>query len=243
MDSFEVGTLKLKNVPVLIKAPALRGIPKRETESFSPLALGLSMTIDYASKKLTIGEKLPEEPHDISLGLRHHRLALVRGLINGTRSTYFVVDTGGEVISISTATAQALAAQPSRKIALKVYGTSGWDRDAFLLPGVNLNFSDICVQELLGGRPQPARAERAPRLRGGRDRRAQVPQPVSRGDGSRKERAEADADGELRDEEQNEIRHGWQFPVVSNETLNWGLATGNFVRRVPSSEAVAALRH
>ena len=36
------------NVPTLIKAPALRGIPKRETESFSPLALGLSMTIDYA---------------------------------------------------------------------------------------------------------------------------------------------------------------------------------------------------
>jgi Flp pilus assembly protein TadD/predicted aspartyl protease len=143
MDSFEVGTLKLTNVPVLIKAPALRGIPKRETESFSPLALGLSMTIDYTTKKLTIGEKLPEEPADISLGLRHHRLALVRGMINGTRPTYFVVDTGGEVISISTATAEALRAQPTRRIALKVYGTSGWDRDAFLLPGVNLNFSDI----------------------------------------------------------------------------------------------------
>jgi tetratricopeptide (TPR) repeat protein len=143
MDTFEVGTLRLKNVPVMIKAPALRGIPKRETESFSPLALGYSMTIDYATKKLTIGENLPEEPSNFTLGLRHHRLAMVRGMINGTRPTYFVVDTGGEVISISTATAQALAAQPARKIALKVYGTSGWDRDAFLLPGVNLNFSDI----------------------------------------------------------------------------------------------------
>jgi Flp pilus assembly protein TadD/predicted aspartyl protease len=143
MDSFEVGTLKLRNVPVLIKAPALRGIPKRETESFSPLALGLSMTIDYKSRKLTIGENLPEETADVRLGLRHHRLAMVRGLINGTRPTYFVVDTGGEVISISTATAEALAARPARKIALKVYGTSGWDRDAFLLPGVNLNFNDI----------------------------------------------------------------------------------------------------
>ncbi len=55
IDTFEIGTLKLENVPVLIKAPALRGIPKRETESFSPLALGLSMTIDYATRKLTIG--------------------------------------------------------------------------------------------------------------------------------------------------------------------------------------------
>jgi predicted aspartyl protease len=143
MDSFEIGTLKLTNVPVLIKAPALRGIPKRETESFSPLALGLSMTIDYASRKLTIGERIPEEPADFNLRLRHHRLAMVRGMINGTRPTYFVVDTGGEVISISTATAEALSAVPPRKIALKVYGTSGWDRDAFLLPGVNLAFNDI----------------------------------------------------------------------------------------------------
>jgi Flp pilus assembly protein TadD/predicted aspartyl protease len=143
METFEVGTLRLKNVPVLIKAPALRGIPKKETESFSPLALGFSMTIDYKAKKLTIGADLPEETADVRLGLRHHRLAMVRGLINGTRQTYFVVDTGGEVISISTATADALAARPGRKIALKVYGTSGWDREAFLLPGVTLNFDDI----------------------------------------------------------------------------------------------------
>ena len=56
LDEFEIGTLKLENVPVLIKAPALRGMPKRETESFSPMALGLSMTIDYATQKLTIGK-------------------------------------------------------------------------------------------------------------------------------------------------------------------------------------------
>ena len=146
IDAFEIGTLKLTSVPVLIKAPALRGIPKRETESFSPLALGLSMTIDYVAKKLTIGESLPEETADFTLGLRHHRLSMVKGLINNSRPTYFVVDTGGEVISISTATAAALATQPTRKIALKVYGTSGWDREAFLLPGVNLNFNDIAYK-------------------------------------------------------------------------------------------------
>ena len=33
--------------------------------------------------------------------------------------------------------------EPARKIQLKVYGSSGWDRDAFLLPGINLAFSDI----------------------------------------------------------------------------------------------------
>jgi hypothetical protein len=143
LDSFEVGTLRLTDVPVLIKAPALRGIPKRETESFSPLALGLSLTIDYASRKLTIGERLPEERSTFRLPMRHHRLSMVRGLINDNRPTYFVVDTGGEVISISKSTADSLPPQATRRIALRVYGTSGWDRDAFLMPGVNLKFSEI----------------------------------------------------------------------------------------------------
>jgi hypothetical protein len=56
------------------------------------------------------------------------------------------VDTGGEVISISTATADALATEPPRRIGLRVYGTSGWDRDAFLLPGVDLTFNDIAYR-------------------------------------------------------------------------------------------------
>jgi Flp pilus assembly protein TadD/predicted aspartyl protease len=143
MDSFEIGTLKLTNVPVMIKAPALRGLPKRETESFSPLALGMSMTVDYAARKLTMGRVLPPEEAEIHLPMRHHRLSLVRGLINGSHATYFVVDTGGEVISISTSTAEAINAQPPRRIALRVYGTSGWDRDAFLLPGVDLKFDEL----------------------------------------------------------------------------------------------------
>jgi len=143
LDTLEIGTMKLSNVPALIKAPALRGIPKRETESFSPLGLGLSMTIDYATQKLTLGRHLPEEKAEFTLPMRHHRLSMVRGMINQTRPTYFVVDTGGEVISISTATADELDHDLPRKIGLRVYGTSGWDRDAFLMPGVNLKFQDI----------------------------------------------------------------------------------------------------
>ncbi|MGE3191652.1 MAG: aspartyl protease family protein [Vicinamibacterales bacterium] len=146
LDTFEIGDLKIRNVPVLIKAPALRNIPKRETESFAPAALGLSMTIDYASRLLTIGESLPDEPADFRLPMRHHRLSMVRGLVNETHPAYFVVDTGGEVISISKATAESLAAEPPRRIGLRVYGTSGWDRDAFLLPGVDLAFNDIAYR-------------------------------------------------------------------------------------------------
>jgi hypothetical protein len=68
---------------------------------------------------------------------------MVRGLLNDKRPTYFVIDTGGEVISISTTTAEELDHDIPRKIALRVYGTSGWDREAFLMPGVNLKFNQI----------------------------------------------------------------------------------------------------
>ncbi len=144
INTLELGTLKLRNVPCLIKDPPLRDIPTREMESLSPLALGFSMIIDYKTKKITFGKHIPPETGDFELPLRLHRLATVRGTVDGTHQANFVVDTGGEVISISRATATAIGKQePARKIQLKVYGSSGWDRDAFLLPGINLAFSDI----------------------------------------------------------------------------------------------------
>ena len=139
----DFGTLQVRNLPVLIKNPALKGIPKREGESFSPLSLGLSMTIDYQQKLLTIGKKLPAIGTTTKLPMRVSRLAMVRGVLNSNYPAYFVVDTGGEVISISSDTASALPGNSFRRIPLKVWGTSGWDREAFLLPGNDLDFDRI----------------------------------------------------------------------------------------------------
>ena len=143
LKSLEIGTLEVRNLPVLIKNPALRGIPKREGESFSPLSLGLSMTIDYQKRMLTIGRTLPPSTAEIRLPMRVHRLAMVRGVLNSTYPAYFVIDTGGEVISISSDTARSLPASAFRRIPLRVWGTSGWDREAFLLPGNDLDFDRI----------------------------------------------------------------------------------------------------
>jgi predicted aspartyl protease len=144
INSLELGPLKVRNIPCLIKDPPLRNLPVKEAESLSPLALGFSMIIDYHTKKITFGKHLPEEPSDFDLPMRLHRLATVRGTVDGIHSANFVVDTGGEVISISRATAAALGRpEPARRIALKVFGSSGWDRDAFLMPGVNLAFDAI----------------------------------------------------------------------------------------------------
>jgi hypothetical protein len=68
----------------------------------------------------------------------------VQGTIDGSRQANFIIDTGGEVISISQASANALGkTELGRKIQLRVYGSSGWDTEAFLLPGVNLAFDAI----------------------------------------------------------------------------------------------------
>jgi len=143
IDELELGTLKLRNVPCLVKNPPLRDLPSKETESLSPLSLGYSMIIDYKAHKLTFGKRLPLETGDFELPLRVYRLATVRGVV-GREQANFVVDTGGEVISISRATASKLPLREgSRRIALKVYGSSGWDKDAFLMPGVDLSFDTI----------------------------------------------------------------------------------------------------
>ena len=143
VDSLEFGDLKIRNVPCLIKNPPLRESPIRETEALSPLSLGYSMTIDYKTQIITFGKHIPLESSDYELPLRLYRLATVQGTIDGKRQATFIVDTGGQVISISQASVDAVGRNNDRKIALRVFGTSGWDRDAFLLTGVNLAFDAI----------------------------------------------------------------------------------------------------
>ena len=143
IDSIEIGSLKMDNVPCLIKNPPLTGIPRREVESFSPLAAGFSLTVDYERSQLTFGRRIPRDRADFVLPLRQHRLVTVRGTVND-QDVSFVVDTGGEVISISSQTASTLNRRPVvRHLPLRVYGSSGWDPDAFLLPGIDLMFNTI----------------------------------------------------------------------------------------------------
>jgi predicted aspartyl protease len=144
IDSLEIGPLRVNNVPCLIKNPPLTDMPSREQDSMSPPALGLSMRIDYGHRVLTMGTDVPEEPADFELPLYFNRLVTVRGLVNNSRAANFIVDTGGQVISISTAVADSLMEPPTaRLIPLKIYGVSGWDRSAYLRPGVDLAFDQI----------------------------------------------------------------------------------------------------
>ena len=143
IDTLQLGELTIRNVPCLIKNPPLGDLPAREPASLSPLALGLSMQIDYAGRQLVLAPALPAAAYQTELPLRLYRLATVRGEVNG-RPASFVVDTGGEVISISQSTFGSLEIpQPFRRIPLRVYGSSGWDKEAFLLPNIDLQFSSI----------------------------------------------------------------------------------------------------
>ena len=145
LNTFEVGTLKVNDVPVLIKNPALRGIPQPRDGEL--LADGARAVDDHRLRD-------PQADHRRVAARRagrHPPADAHAPAGDGARAdqrpapAYFVVDTGGEVISISKATADALrpGGPLGRRIALKVYGTSGWDRDAFLMQGLNLQFRDI----------------------------------------------------------------------------------------------------
>ena len=102
------------------------------------------MRVDYEHRTLTIGRSLPPAAYSHELPLRMHRLALVRGTVNGSLPATFVVDTGGELISISDATAGQI--QPARRsggFPCASTARRGWDKDAFLMPNVDLEFSSI----------------------------------------------------------------------------------------------------
>ena len=70
------------------------------------------------------------------------RLAIVRGIVNGNTPAGFVLDTGGEATSLSRRVAGTLGMDPElRRVPAQVYGSSGWDRRAFLMPYVDIEFA------------------------------------------------------------------------------------------------------
>jgi len=143
LRSLEIGSLTVFNLPCLVKSPAVRDLPVDDTDGFSPLALGLSMTIDYKNRRLYLGEPLADPSPGRELPLRLNRLATVQGDVNGNPMS-FIVDTGGEAISLNTSAARGLfTPADGHRIRLRVYGASGLDPEAYLLPGVNLAFGSL----------------------------------------------------------------------------------------------------
>ena len=148
-DRVEIGTLTVRNVPVAIRAPVIGGAARWQGQSLSPIALGFSVSVDYGRKRVVLARALTDEPPTaVTLPMRIQPLPLIRGTLNSTHPAYFVVDTGGEVISIGADTADLLGMEPTRHIPLRVLGMSGPDETAFLLPGVDLDFEGVSLRRV-----------------------------------------------------------------------------------------------
>ncbi len=142
LDQLEIGTLRVRNVPCLIKNPSLPLLPVPEGEVFSPLALGLSMRMDYDKQTLTMARHLPEQSYEIALPMRMSRLPVVRGVINGSSPAGFIVDTGGVATSVNLSVASRVTPnEDARRVPVRVYGMAGLDRGAFLMPFVDIAFA------------------------------------------------------------------------------------------------------
>ncbi len=148
-DALEIGTLAVRNVPVAIRAPVVGGAARWQGQSLSPIALGFSVSIDYGRRRVTLARALGESAAPgVTLPMRIQPLPLIRGTLNSMHPAYFVVDTGGEVISIGADTADLLGMESVRHIPIRVLGMSGPDEDAFLLPGVDLDFESVSLRRV-----------------------------------------------------------------------------------------------
>jgi tetratricopeptide (TPR) repeat protein len=142
-DTIRIGGITIHDAPISIRRDNMPGSQPWQNETFSPAAFGLSVIVDYRRGEVTLARQLPVEAADVTLPLRVNRLPLIRGMVNQRFPAYFVIDTGGEMLSISQDTATLLAMRPSRHIGLHVWGINGLDKDAFVLPGVDLAFDEI----------------------------------------------------------------------------------------------------
>jgi Flp pilus assembly protein TadD/predicted aspartyl protease len=148
-DTVSLGSLTVHNVPVAIRAPLVGGAARWQGQSLSPIALGFSVSVDYGMKRIVLARTPADvSPAGVTLPMRIQPLPLIRGTLNSMHPAYFVVDTGGEVISIGADTANLLGMESARHIPIRVLGMSGPDENAFLLPGVDLDFEGVSLRQI-----------------------------------------------------------------------------------------------
>lgn len=142
VEDLQIGGLHVRNLTSVIKSPSLDGMPRQEGPGFSPLALGLSMRIDYGKKTLTMARLLPPATYDTRLPMRMQRLPIVRAVVNGNVHASLAIDTGGEGSALSQSVVGRLVVDPEvRRVPARVYGSAGWDPSAFLLPYVDIQLA------------------------------------------------------------------------------------------------------
>ena len=67
ISKLEIGTLKIEHVPTMIKDPPLKKFPTADIDAFSPLAVGLSMRVDYEKKQVIVARSLPRAAMAVAL--------------------------------------------------------------------------------------------------------------------------------------------------------------------------------
>lgn len=139
IEQVQIGALRIRQVPAVVKDPALATLPRPEGAAISPLALGFSMVLDYAAQRLTLAKTLPAMTHAVRLPLRVHRLPIVRGTVNDTLPAGFAIDTASDTNALSGRLVRRIEITPGVPLVrARVYGSAGPDPTAFLLPFVRL---------------------------------------------------------------------------------------------------------
>ena len=178
-DSIEVGTMRIRNVPVAIRTVVRGALPRWQSESFSPLSLGYSAVVDYQKREVLLARTLPEGQADFMLPMRMNRLPMVRGLLNSNASGVLrrrhrrradLDQRGNGAVAGDAAGAQDSAARV-RDV--------GRGRERLPAAGRESRFRGDRIPERRARRAEPARAEHPARLPARRHRRPPVPVGLS----------------------------------------------------------------
>ena len=192
LKSLDLGTLQVRNVPVLVKSPGLRGMPKPEGESFSPLAIGMSMidrlreaAADHRQPLAGHGSRLPAAdahapPGDGARPAQRHPSRLFRRRHRrGSDFDQRRHRPGAAAVAVSADSAARCGAPPAGIATRSCCRASIWTSTGSRIRNVSLVVLNLRV------------AQPAARIPARRHRRPQVPGALSRLHGSDAERTAA----------------------------------------------------
>jgi hypothetical protein len=145
LASLTVGGLTVERVAFAARSRSLKLAPALGGEAWSPLAAGLSLQIDYAARRLTIGADMPDEPFGVDIPLELRRVPTVQVVVAGIPRR-FVVDTASPVTTIRPGITPTLPPDTRIRLApVRLYDTWGRldARAAVALPGPALAVGEI----------------------------------------------------------------------------------------------------
>lgn len=147
VDLLTVGALTIRHASCNIRPNRFRLAAALGGEALSPLALGLSLDVDFPNGRLTLASDMPETRADAELPFTMHRVPIVEAVLGGAVRR-FIVDTASPVTTIMPDAVRTAPGDLERAVPVRLFDSRGTlDRSArVLLPGPSFQLASLRVE-------------------------------------------------------------------------------------------------